>query len=183
MELDDMKSYWQNIPAKSSTPAAALKQMIKENGHPVLKGIRKQLAIEIAGWLIFLIVFYDFFDGHQRPRYLNLLIMASGIFIVTHNVLGYMMARNLKMDGDLIYTLSDYLARVKTYSMVSVVSRGISMTTLLMFFADTIHFTREKYVMLAGVVLVFAVQIGWLIRLWIKRIMELEGCVRELRSA
>jgi hypothetical protein len=183
MELDDMKSYWKHLPSESDKPADALKHMIKENGHPVLKGIRRQLAIEIAGWLIFLIVFYDFFDGHKKPLYLNLLVVGAGIFLVAHNLLGYITSRNLHAASNLTHALSHYLARVKTYSVVSVASRLVSTTAVLMFLTDGIQFTREKYVMLAGVLLVFTVQIGWLIRLWIKRIVELEGSVRELRGA
>jgi len=183
MELDDMKSYWKHLPSESSKPAEALKSMIKENGHPVLKGIRRQLAIEIAGWLIFLIVFYDFFDGHKKPLYLNLMVIGAGIFLVAHNLLGYFMSRNLKTAGNLVQALSHYVARAKTYSAVSVASRFVSTTAVVMFLVDGIQFTREKYVMLAGLLLVFTLQIGWLIRLWIKRITELEGSVRELRSA
>jgi hypothetical protein len=183
MELDDMKSYWQNTPAESSKPAAALKQMIKENRHPVLKGIRRQLVIEMAGWLVLLVVFYDFFDGHQKPLYLNLLLMGSGIFIVIHNVWGYRMARNLKTDSDLTDALSDYLIKTKTYSVVSIASRAISMTTLLMFLTDTIQFTKEKYFVLGGIILLFAVQIGLLIRLWVRRITNLRTSVHELTGA
>jgi len=182
MELDDMKSYWQNIPAESSKPAEALKRMIKENGHPVLKGIRRQMVIEIAGWLIFLVVFYDFFDGHQKPLYLNMMVIGAGFFLVTHNALGYWMARNLKTDSNLAQALSNYLAKVKTYSMVSVISRVVSTTALLLFFTNAIHFTREKYMMLAGIVLIFAVQVVVLCRLWLKRIMQLQTSIYELQN-
>jgi hypothetical protein len=182
MELDDMKSYWQQLPAESTRPEA-LKQMVKENRHPVLKGIRRQLVIEMVGWLIFLIVFYDFFDGHKRSLYLNLLVIGAGIFVVAHNAFGYLMARNLKAAGNLASTLSRYLTRTKTYAIISVASRVASTTAILMFLTDTIHFTKEKYVILAGVVVLFAIQIGLLIRLWIKRIMNLEASIQELRNA
>lgn len=183
MELDDMKSYWQQLPAESSKSADALNHMIKENRHPVLKGIRRQLVIEMVGWLIFLIVFYDFFDGHKRSLYLNLLVIGAGIFVVAHNAFGYLMARNLKAAGNLASTLSHYLTTTKTYSIVSIASRVVSTTAVLLFLTDTIHFTKEKYVILAGVVVLFAIQMGLLIRLWIKRIMNLEAAIQELRNA
>jgi hypothetical protein len=183
MELDDMKSYWKNMPSESDKPADALKHMIKENKHPVLKGIRQQLVIEMTGWTIFLIVFYDFFDGHNKPLYLNLLVVGAGIFTVAHNLLGYVMIRNLKPDNNLIHSLTHYLARAKTYSVVSILSRIVSVTAVVLFFADAIQFTREKYMLMAGVALVFAVQIGLLIRLWIKRIASLQGSLQELRNA
>jgi len=182
MELDDMKSYWQNMPAESR-PAAALKQMIKENKHPVLNSIRVHLVMEIVGWTIFVIVFYDFFDGHQKPLYLNVMILCSGIFVVTHNLLGYRMARNMRADANLIQALSNYLVKTKTYSVVSILSRAVSTSTLLLFLTDPIQFTKEKYLMLAGLVLLFAVQMGLLIRLWIKRIQRLEASLHELGSA
>jgi hypothetical protein len=180
MELDDMKSYWQQLPAESNKSAEALKHMIKENGHPALKGIRRQLLIEMAGWFIFLIVFYDFFDGHKKPLYLNLLVMVVGVFVVAHNAFGYLMARNLKAAGNLATALSHYLNKTKIYSIVSVASRVVSTTVVLMFLTNSIQFTKEKYVILAGVVILFAIQIGLLIRLWIKRIMDLERSVTEL---
>ena len=178
-----MKSYWQKLPAESGTSAAALKQMIKEKRHPVLNSIRMHLVMEIVGWLIFLIVFYDFFEGHQRPLYLNVMIVSSGIFIVTHNLMGYSMARNLETDTDLTQALTNYLTKTKTYSVVSVISRAFSTSTLLLFLTDPIQFTREKYMMLAGLLLLFAVQMGLLIRLWIRRIKRLEASVYELGNA
>jgi hypothetical protein len=183
MDLDDMKSYWQQLPAESNKPAEALKRMIKENGHPVLKGIRRQLLIEMVGWLVFLIVSYDFFDGQKKPLYLNLLIVGAGIFVVAHNGLGYMMARNLKTAGNIASALSDYLNKTKTYAIVSITSRIVSMTALLLFLTDAIQFTKEKHIVLAGIVVLFAVQIGLLCRLWIKRIIQLQTSITELESA
>jgi hypothetical protein len=183
MELDDMKSYWKKLPAESAKPAGAFKSMTKENGHPVLKGIRRQMLIEMTGWILFLIVFYDFFDGHTKPLYLNALVVSTGAFVAGHNLMGYLMARNLHADGNMAQVMSAYIAKVKTYSAVSIMARVVSMTAVLMFFADAIQFTKEKYMMLAGILVVFMVQIGLLIRLWIKRIVELEGSVRELKNA
>lgn len=178
-----MKSYWKNLPAESAKHAAEFKSMTKENGHPVLKGIRRQMLIEMTGWILFLFVFYDFFDGHNKPLYLNALVISTGVFVAGHNLLGYLMARNLHADGNMVQVLSAYIVKVKTYSAVSIMARVVSTAAVLMFFADAIQFTKEKYMMLAGILVVFMVQIGLLIRLWIKRIVELEGSVRELKNA
>ena len=183
MELDDMKSYWQHVPAETGKSAEALKNMIKESRHPVLKGIRRQLVIEMAGWILFVVVFYDFFDGHKRALSLNLLVLSAGILVVVHNAWGYLMARNLETDGNLTQALSRYLARTRNYAMISIASRVVSMTAVLMFFADTIQFTKEKYMMLAGIIVVFMVQTGILYRLWIKRIAHLQRSLQELQQA
>jgi hypothetical protein len=183
MELDDMKSYWKNLPTESAGPAGAFKTMTKESGHPVLKGIRRQMLIEMTGWILFLIVFYDFFDGHNKPLYLNALVVSTGVFVAGHNLLGYMMARNFNANGSLLQVMSTYVAKVKAYSVISIIARVVSTAAVLMFFVDAIQFTKEKYLMLAGILVVFMVQIGLLIRLWIKRIADLEESVHELKNA
>jgi hypothetical protein len=53
MELDELRSAWSsvNAPAKSNEE---LQLMLKENKHPVLKGIRRQLMIELTCWFAFI---------------------------------------------------------------------------------------------------------------------------------
>ncbi len=49
MELNDLKNTWQNV-ATPHTDHAAIKAMLSESNHPVLKGIRKQVVIEVSFW-------------------------------------------------------------------------------------------------------------------------------------
>src|SRR5436189_4576238 len=93
MELEDLKSEYQNA-GKASLSKENIQKMIVENNHRVLKGIKIQLLIETVLWAIFLSVYYNIFDGHLKSPLWNALLVVSVIFILAHNVLGFQIMGN-----------------------------------------------------------------------------------------
>ena len=65
MELDDLKSGWQNAGGdlKSETD---LQRMTRIANHPSIKKIRTKLIIESIVLLLILFIYYDWFDGNKK---------------------------------------------------------------------------------------------------------------------
>jgi len=173
MEQDALKSAWQgivNVP-KSNTE---VKSMMRESAHPVLKRIRKQLIIESAVFTVFLFVYYDFFDGDRKPLYANVLLVTAILFILLHNIMGYMLTRRRVKGNTIKQSLEDHLYKMKVHAVVSVVSRVLVAACFLLFFTSVITFNAGKYWILAVAILVFTIQIALLSRIWMKRIKQMK---------
>lgn len=172
MELTDLKSTWNSVHTPVKT-AEQIRLMLKENNHPVLKGIRKQLWIEIIGWSVFLLVYYTMFDGDQKPLLVNLLLVAALLFSLLHNLMGYGLAKYLETGDEVKKALAHYLMKVRRYAIVSVVSRLLFWAGFLLFFTYNIRFNSSKYVLLAVVLAILLAQLVFLGRLWLMRLRKL----------
>jgi cation transport ATPase len=176
MEQDNLRSAWQGMATTPKTNAE-IKNMMQENGHPVLKGIRKQLIIEIIAFTALLFVYYDIFDGDQKPLYANVLLVLALLFLITHNIFGYVLTKWPVKGTTIKQSLMDQLSKIKTYAVVSVAGRALASGCLLIFFTAVITFNAGKVWMLTAIILVFIVQIGLLARIWMKRIRKMKGAI------
>ena len=176
MELDELKSAWNNIEAKPK-PIEEMRLMLLENKHPVLKGIRQQMAIEIAAWAVFLLCYYSMFDGDLKPAWINIMLIVSVVLPLIHSVMGYKFARYLVNGTNIRASLQNYLAKVKVYAMVSIISRLFLLAGFLLFFTYGTSFNPGKYVSIAVIILLFLIQLLLLCRLWAKRLKNLRKAV------
>lgn len=173
MQYDLLKSAWAHgaTPQKSS---AELKPLLKENTHPVLKEIRRQLVFEAVAFTVFLAVYYDFFDGDRKPLYANVLLAGALLLAIGHTIFGYLLTRR-RMEGHTIrQSLEHRLARLKTYALVSVATRLLAAGCLWGFFASVITFDASRYWLLALLGLTAVVQVTLLYRIWRQRIRRLQ---------
>ena len=179
MELNQLKSAWQGMggPNKNNEE---LRKMLQENRHPVLKGIRLQMIIETTAWTIFLFVYYDMFDGHRKPLYLNALLVTAVLLLLLHSITGYLSAKNLVSGNNLKQSLLNYLSKIKKYAVISVGSRVVTIICLLLFFTATIQFSPGKYWLLAGTLLIIPLQVILLSHIWGKRIKKLKATIKGL---
>ncbi len=172
MELNELKSTWNTV----KTPAVSIKEiqmMLSENKHPVLKDIRKQLTIEIIGWSIFLACYYTMFEGDKKPVWINILLVLSILLPITHNLMGYRFSKYLVQGTNIQESLKNYLSKVKTYAIISILSRQIYLTGLLLFFIYGISFNTNKYLALAMIILIFLIQLVISCRMWATRLKNL----------
>lgn len=174
MELDALKSTWNNIENPVKTPEE-IQQMLIENNHPVLKEIRKQLLIEVIGWSAFLMVYYTMFDGDQKPLLINILLVVSVAAALVHNLTGYRLSSHLVAGTSIRASLQHYLVKVRTYAVISVISRVLLMAGFLLFFTYNISFDTGKYLMLSGAIALFAFQLILLCRIWLRRLRRLSN--------
>jgi hypothetical protein len=183
MEKDSLQSAWNTPRDSESTTVTELKSFLQENRHPVLNKMRRQLLIEVVAFTVLLFVYYDFFDGDRRPVYANLLLVATLLLVIVHNIFGYLSAKRPVHGQDLIHSLQRRVKSLRHYAIVSVVIRVLAVTCILLFFSSTIVFNAARYTILSAILLVFIVQLILLIRLWSGRIRNLRTTITLLRSS
>ncbi len=152
--------------------------MLSENKHPILKDIRKQLTIEIIVWCTFLTCYYSMFDGDRKPVWINILLILSILLPIIHNLMGYHFAKYLVQGANIQESLKNYLSKVKIYAIISITSRQIYLTGLILFFTYGLNFNTSKYITLAVIGLIVLVQFLILCRIWGKRLKNLKNSLK-----
>lgn len=145
--------------------------MISANSHPVLRHIKIQLILESSLWAIFLAVYYNFFDGHLKSPLWNSLLVISVVLLLVHNLLGYRVTNNLINGPNVRLSLKNYLKRIRKYSIISVFTRALAIIMIFGYFISSIEsFESRHYWSFVFLILLVAVQIYLLKRVWSKRI-------------
>lgn len=181
MELGDFKSDYKNA-GKGQLNKDSIQQLIHTHNNPVVRGIKIQLIIESVLWALFLVVYYDFFDGHLKPLLWNILLLVSVLLILLHNLLGYQISKNPINGTSILESLEKYLNRIRKYSTISIVSRVLAIAMLLGYFFSSIEFTEAKYWYLLPLILIFPVQVYLLQKVWSKRIRKINGVYQKLKG-
>lgn len=176
--MDPLKEAWKGA-GTSTKSTADIKEMLKENKHPVLKKIRRQMIVEIVGFSIFGSVFYDFFDGHKKPLFAVIILVASLLLVISHNLFGYLNAKRSVKGNNLRVSLEKYQRELKTFALLSIISRVIYTAGL------AIYFTWPAYMRLWPVLLLLvlvALQVIIVARMWRKRIRAINTTVGSLKE-
>lgn len=179
MELEDLKSDWQyaHVPFRSE---ADILKMTRIKNHPSVKKIRTKLMIEIIGFVLFLTVYYDWFDGDQKPFYANVLLVSSLLLYVANDVIGYASVVKGINGLNLKASLGKYLVRIRRLSVYSLICTLLYSISFLLFFSSVIHFTKEKSFLLLFLVIVLFQMLFGSQMIWNKWIKSLEQDVKDL---
>lgn len=181
MEDKDLKSAWQGLK-NTQANTAQIREMIQKNNHPVQQRIRRQLLIETIAFTFLLMVYYNIFDGQEKPLYANILLAAALFMAILHNIIGYLFSKQ-KVDGNNIgQSLASSAAKWRMYAVGSIASRAVTVTCLLIFFTAIIQFTPAKCWILVGAIAICLGQLILLARLWSKRISQLKAATRYFKD-
>lgn len=173
MDLNELKSGWQKAGGAFKSEAD-LRRMTRIINHPSIKKIRTRLIIEIIALLFILFIYYDWFDGDRKPFYANLALVTGLLLYIVNNVIGFIWVLKPVRKTNLKDGVEEYLMRVKRLSVFSVTIAFLYSIFIMIFFASTINFTKEK-----GLVLVFSSVIMFQLillsfHIWKKRISKLK---------
>lgn len=155
------------MPAEMTSPAA-LRVMLHR--HPARREMRRQMLVEIVLLMIFLWVYYDFFDGDRRPWGVNALMVAAVGLVIVHNVVGYVFSRRAMRGDHLQEMVRQHVAAMRRFAVASVLMRVGMTVCVLVFLSYGIIWDTWKVWVLAGIVLVAAAQLAWLGMIWRRRI-------------
>jgi len=182
MEIDNLKSVWQEI----STPQKnkeELNLMLKKNSHPILASIKKQIFIETIGFTMFLFCYFTMFDGTDKPLAVNLIIIAAILLQLFYGYKGYLMQSSFRSSTNLNTDLESFATKLKSYSTQVLLARAFFAIAVIAFFTYNINFSESKWLALAAILLIFSFQLGFLYRVWSKRISRLELVLEEFKSS
>ncbi len=176
MNLEDLKSDYENMGKEQLESLESLKKMKNARKHPVLKKIKRQLILESIVWGLILIVFYDFFDGHLKSIFWNVLLILSIVLLLVHNLLGYSIVKKPIEGINLKDSLKNYSLKIKKYSVLSIISRVAAVSVLFLYLTSNIVWTTYKLWTGIGMfVLLIGIQVYFLRNIWKKRASTLEN--------
>jgi hypothetical protein len=178
MELNDLKSDWQNAGGAFKSKAD-LTRMTKVINHPSLKKIRIKLITETIGLLLFLFIYYDWFDGNQKPFYANFLLISGLLLYIFNDVIGYISLMKPGIETNLKQFIHVYLVRIKRLSIFSSVISFLYGVSIVVFFTSTINFTKEKSLLLLFFIVVCFQMYFFVFRMWSKWINDLTQQVKD----
>ena len=178
MELNDLKSGWQNA-GENFKSEADLRRMTNFVNHPSIKKIRTKLIIETIALLLFLFIYYDWFDGDKKLFYANLALVVGLLLYIFNDVIGYISITRPIRGTNLKLSLQNYLKRIKCLSISSVIITFLYSISIIIFFTSVITFTKEKGLMLvfSSVVVVQLILLSF--KMWTKWIKNLKVQVKD----
>jgi hypothetical protein len=150
MELNDLKSGWQNAGGAFKSEKD-LQRMTRMVNHPSIKKIRKKLVIETIMLVFFLFIYYDWFDGDKKPFYANLSMVVGLLLYIFNDVIGYIALLRPIRGANLKLSIQNYLMTVRRLSISSIIITILYSLSITIFFTSVITFTKEK-----GLLLVFS---------------------------
>lgn len=178
MELDNIKSNWKNT-GKGKRNQTELLKMTKIKNHPNIKKIRTKFIIEAVFLIIFLIVFYDGFDGATKPIWANALLIITTIAYIIIRFLGWLLLRNPIKEDNLKKSLISFHNRLKQMAISILLTSFLFGSAIISFFISAINFTQEKYFVLAGMIITLLFLVYLSSRNWIKRIKSINETLIE----
>ena len=180
MNIDEIKSNWQQA-GKQEKSQRELAQMMKVKHHPVLRRIRIQLIWESSALTAFLLLYYSMVDGDTKPLWANVVLVGSIIFYILNRLVGFVVVNNPVHGDDLIASLKNFLKRVRTLAVFSIVSATLYGLSLMLFLSVTVDFTPEKYLLMFMALAVFAGLLFVAFNIWKGRIRQLKNSLTEFR--
>lgn len=154
MNIDDLKSDWQMAGGKAHSETE-LAMMTRVRNHPVLRKLRRKFIIEIAGLTALLLLFYDGFDGAEKPTSISIMLIFSILLYILNNALAYLKIQNPAITGNIRDSLAKQSGSLKQMAVLSMISSAFYATTLIYFLTYQITFTQRKYVILSLLILSF----------------------------
>lgn len=178
MELNDLKSNWQNVGGSIKSEAELL-NMTKITHHPSLKKIRIKLIAEAIFLLVFLVIYYDWFDGDKKPLYANMVLVTGLLLYIANDIIGYISIAKPISGLNVKLSITNYFTRIRRLAILSLTFSFLYSISLIIFFTSVIHFTREKRFLLLGMTIILFQLMFWSYRVWANWIKSLKQQVRD----
>lgn len=173
MEWDQLKSAWQAQDLADTSPAK-LKDLVRKAKHPGLARLRKSLIWESVFWSALVILFYDAFDGHLKPWWINALLVLVVLSLVAHHYSGIQLLRRQKVNESLANSLALYRAQLWRFAKINIALRLLAMVSLIFFFSYGLVWNDSKYMLLCLFVLILIGQLYALYHIWRRRMASLD---------
>lgn len=178
MDLNKLKSNWQN-QAMASMSVAQMEALVRKGKHPGLVRSRKVLVVESIAWSLFLLLFYDAFDGHQKPWWLNGLLGLAFLLLLAHHLMGIRLMGKSKANESLAISLTSYRSQLQQFIRFNFSSRLLAMASLFLFFFYGVEWSAKRYLLSVGILGLMVIQFYFLQRFWKGRISHLDQCWEE----
>lgn len=181
MEKDSLFEAWRRVPTEDRS-SSELKEIIRKKGHSVLGKVRRQLIIESISAFVFLIAYYNFLDGDKKPFLANAFLVAAFLLLIGHNIITLLQMRQNIKGENIKQLLSDRLYKMKRYAFASCIVRAFLAGSFLAFFVSAMKLNPTIYVLMAGAILLFLIQLSIFIRTWNGRIARMRQVIESFEG-
>jgi hypothetical protein len=154
MNIDDLKSDWQRA-GDESLSEKELAMMTRVRNHPTLRKLRVKFMTEIAALTALLFVFYDGFDGAEKPLSVSIILIISIVLYILNNAWGYLHIQNPSVSGNIREALVRQVHSLKRLALFSMSSSIVYAAALLYFLTYQTAFTQRKYIILSALIITF----------------------------
>lgn len=178
MDLNDLKSEWQNVGGATKSEED-LKRMTRIVNHPSIKKIRIKLIIQITVLIFILCIYYDWFDGDQKPFYANLTLILGILLYIFNDVIGYVVLMGPIQGSDLKISVRHYMNSLNRFSISSIIITCLYSLSIIIFFTSGNNITKEKGLLLVFSCVIVCQLILFSFRIWRKRIQNLKELVKD----
>lgn len=180
MDLNILKTEWQQAAKGKALAAQELEQMTKISKHPVLGRIRLKLIVEAAAMSVLLITFYDIFDGHLKPAYASVTLVLGVVFYLASNLYSFFTLQQPVKPGSIATSLQHYLLqlqRAKVFSLTSLVLLSVS---LWVFFVSGVPLDLKRVLLLIAMGGLTFVFLYISLRTWTRWISRIRQSIDEV---
>ncbi len=181
MELDDLKTSWQEAGENTRT-TSALEKMTQVRHHPKLRRVQLKLLIESVLLIGFLLTYQNAFDAIDKPLWASVLLVVSGLLFILNDVAGYFLIMRRVKGSSIVASLKNLVTLLKKLSAFSVISSILFSLSLIVFFSTGLAFTSTKYLILGGMVVTLGGFSYVAYRNWQHRIRHFSALVQEFKS-
>ncbi len=182
MEFENLKSNWKKAGIGKKEQEELL-MMTKIKNHPTIKRIRVKFIIEAILIIVFLAVYYDGFDGDTKPLWANLLLIGATSTYIIVRFVGWIMLRNPIKGNNLKTSLITFQKKLKQVAISVLLTSFLFGSSIILFFASSIHFTKGKYFMLAGMGLSLILLVYLSSQNWFKRVKGIQTTLLEFNDS
>lgn len=151
MNIDELKSGWQQAGGAFYSEKE-LAMMTRVRNHPTLKKLRIKMLSEIVMLGVLLFVYYDGFDGADKPFYVNTLLVISICLFILNNAVGYFRIQNPIVAGNIRDSLTRHTRALQHMAILSLITSASYAVSLLLFFTSKIVFDQHKYIILSALI-------------------------------
>ena len=178
MDIENIKSTWKNSESVEKNQTELL-MMTKIKNHPKVKKVKTKFLVEAILLSVFLAVYYTGFDGETKPLWANTFLIFSTVGYIVVRFVGWLVLQNPIKDSNLKESLRRFQNKLKKVALSILLTAFLFGAAFIAFFTSSIDFIREKYFLLAGMILALLVLIYLSIYNWIKRIKAIETTLKE----
>lgn len=181
MDLIEMRTNWNSFKSDLKSQEE-LWMMTQIANHPNLQRIRTKLMIEGLALTGFLLSYYNLFDGHNKPIWVNALLISAAVAFIANDLIGLYVLQTPVRRLQLMQSLKTFHSALKGMHISSIITSFAFACSLLLFFTSSIAFTGTKYALLTGIIASLLGFTLWSNRIWKTRIKQIAETSRQFES-
>lgn len=178
MNIEKLKQEWQQ-PIANYKSQQDIEQMMALNQHAVIKRTKLRFVIENTWLIIFLLVFYDAFDGATKPVWASILLVSTTMAYIINRIIAWFTLQNPVKASDIQNSLLKFQKQLKLIAKTTIFTALFFGVAVMVFFSTGIEFNHSKYMLLFGMVITLVVLVYLSHRIWVKRIQDFESVTKE----